>query len=258
MKRLSVMAACALGILLILVPSAAFAQTPKPPKLAAGKPERAAVYINGGYQPGATDVQSTVNFSSNVETGSFSSTFRVKPPPALDAGARVRVWKYLSVGVAYTSFSTRGEATVTAQIPHPFFFRTPRAIDGTAPSERNETAVHVRAVVTSPPGRRLQFTGFAGPAFFSVRQTLIDKVNYSEAYPFDTATFTSAATRRVSTSKTGAGVGADVAYYFMKHLGVGLSASYAKVTFNLKAVDDSTVSISAGGAMVGIGARIRF
>lgn len=254
MTRLRSLAVCAL----ILMPTAAFAQAPETSKPAPGKPERGTIYANGGYQSGASDVQSTVTFSSNVETGSFTSTFRVKPQPALDVGARVRVWKRLSIGVAYTSFSSSGDATVAAQIPHPFFFRTPRAIEGTASSERKETAVHVRAVFTSPPGRKLQFTGFVGPAFFSVEQTLVDKVNYSEAYPFDTATFTSATTRRVSASKTGVGVGADVAYYFMKHLGVGLTASYAKVTFSLKAVDDSTVSISAGGAIVGIGARIRF
>ena len=238
-----------------LAPAAGFAQTPK---TAPAKSEHGAVYINYGYLSGTKDVQSAVSFPSNVETGTFTSQFRLKPGAALDAGGRVRVWKRLSVGVAFTSFSANRDASVTGQIPHPFFFRTPRSIEGTAAIERKETAVHVRAVVTSAPGRKIQFTGFAGPAFFSVKQTLVDKVNYSEAYPFDSATFTSATTRRVSKSKTGIGVGADVAYYFMKHIGVGLSATYSKITFDLKAVDDSPVSISAGGAIAGLGLRIRF
>jgi hypothetical protein len=239
----------------LLAPSAALAQTGAP---RASKNERGAIYINYGYLSGTSDVQSTVSFPVNVETGTFTSKFDVKPGPALDAGARVRIWKRLGAGVAFTSFATNRDATVTAQIPHPFFFGRPRAIEGTASIERKETAVHVRAVVTSPGGRKLQAAAFAGPVFFSVDQTLVDKVTYSDAYPFDTATFRSAATRRVKTSKTGFGIGADVAYYFMKHVGVGLSGTYAKIDFNLKAVDDSTVSVSAGGGIAGLGIRIRF
>lgn len=242
-------------VVFLLLPATAFAQKPK---AAAPKNDRGTIYVNGAYQAGTSEVQGTVGFTANLEKGSFTSKAPVKEGPALDAGARVRVWKYVSVGVAFTSFSANGNATITGQVPHPFFFNTPRSIEGTTASERKETAVHVRAVFTSAPGRKLQFTGFAGPAFFSVTQTLVDKANYSDAYPFDTATFTSATTRRVSKSKTGIGAGADVAYYFTKNLGVGLSATYAKVSFDLKAVDESAVSINAGGALVGVGVRIRF
>lgn len=244
----------ALGALLV-IPSAALAQKPK---TASPANDRGAIYVNGGYQAGASDVQSTVSFTANVETGSFTSKFHVKEGPALDAGARVRVWKRLSIGAVVTSFTANGDATVTGKIPHPFFFQTPRTIEGTTSNEHKETSFQLRAIVTSPAGRKLQFSGFAGPAFFSLKQTVVDRVNYSEAYPFDTATFTSAATRVVSRSKTGIGIGGDVAYYFTKNLGVGLSATYAKVTFDLKAVDDSTISVSAGGAVVGLGVRIRF
>lgn len=240
---------------ILLIPAAALAQTPSAPR---AKTERGAIYLNGGYQAGTADVQDTVNFTSSAETGTFTWKFPVKPGAALDAGGRVRVWKRLSIGVAVTRFQANGTATVTALIPHPFFFKTPRTVEGTASIERQETAVHLRAVFASAPGRKLQFTGVVGPAFFTVKQNLVDKVNYSEAYPFDSATFTSATTRSVSKSKTGLGVGADVAYYFQKNLGVGLSASFAKVTFDLKASDDSTASVSAGGAIIGLGVRIRF
>jgi hypothetical protein len=239
----------------LCAPAPASAQRPNttPPKK-----DRVALYVNYGYLTGTKDVQSTVNFPVNVETGSFTTSFDVKPGSALDIGGRVRVWKHFGVGVGFTSFSANGDAPVTGQIPHPFFFNRPRSVEGSVAMERKETVVHVRAVVSSSASRKLQATAFAGPAFFSVDQTLADKLNYSEAYPFDSATFTSVTTRRVSTSKTGVGVGADLAYYFTRNIGVGLSGTYSKITFGLKAADESTVSVSAGGGIAGLGIRIRF
>ncbi|TAK16593.1 MAG: hypothetical protein EPO35_05030 [Acidobacteria bacterium] len=245
----------ALAALALCLPSLAFAQKRKAP---VKNVDHGEIYVNGAYQGSSGDVSSTVSFTANLETGSFTSKFRVMPGAAFDAGGRVRVWKRLGVGAAVTSFSANGTTDITGQVPHPFFFRTPRSITGEASIERKETAFHLRAVVSSPPGRRLQFSGFAGPVFFSVSQTLVDKANYSDAYPFDTATFTSATTRRVSKSKTGFGAGADVAYYFMKNLGVGFSASFASGSFDLRAVDDSPVAIKAGGGLAGLGLRIRF
>ena len=245
----------ALVSIALCVPSVALAQKPKTP---AKNVDRGEIYVNGAYRGGTDDVSSTVSFTANLETGSFTSTFPVKAGAAFDAGGRVRVWKRLGVGVAVTSFSTNGTADITGRVPHPFFFNTPRSISGTASIERKETAFHLRAVVSSRPGRRLQFSGFAGPVFFSVSQTLVDRANYSDAYPFDTATFTSATTRRVSKSKTGFGAGADVAWYFMKNLGVGFSASFSGGSFTLKAVDDSSVAMKGGGALAGLGLRIRF
>lgn len=239
----------------LCVPALTFAQKPKPPVRSI---DRGEIYVNGAYQAATEDVSSTVAFTANLETGSFTSRFPVKPGAAIDAGGRVRVWRRLSVGVAVTSFSANGSADITGRVPHPFFFDTPRSIAGTAALERKETAVHLRAVVSSPPGRRLQAAAFAGPVFFSVSQTLVDTANYSDAYPFDSAAFTSATTRRVSKSKTGFGAGADVAWYFTKNLGVGFSASFAGGSFDLRAVDDSRVAVKAGGGLAGLGLRIRF
>ena len=239
----------------LLLPGAALAQSKKRPVSTA---DRGTIYINGAYQGTPSDVQSTVKFAANAETATFTTSFRVKAGPALDVGGRVRVWKRLSVGVAYTSFAANRDADVTASIPHPFFFNQPRSVSGTAPFERKETVVHLRVVAASAPGRRLQLTGFAGPAFYSVTQTLVERVNYLDVYPFDSVTFASAATRRVSQSKTGFGAGADVAYYFSKNGGVGLTATYAKADIDLKAIDDSTVTVHAGGATAGVGLRIRF
>ncbi len=241
-----------LGVTVISVaalPAHAFGQTVN---------ERVVISVNGAYQTGTSDVSSTVGFTANAEQTTFAYKFAVKPGPALDVMGRIRLIRTLGIGVAYTSFSANGPADITSQIPHPFFFNQPRNIAGQASLDRKETALHVRATISSAPGRRLQFTVFAGPVFFSMKQDLVSSVAYTDAYPYDTATFASAATKQVSQSKTGFGAGVDVAYYFSKNIGVGAVASIARATISAMAADNSAVSIDVGGTTFGVGLRVRF
>jgi len=227
----------------------AFAQAPT---------ERVAISINGSYQAGTSDVSSTVGFEANAERGSYSYTFPVTPGPAFDVAARIRVRKNVGVGVAFTSFSASGAADITGQVPHPFHFNQLRDISGTTPMDRKETAFHIRATINSTPGKNLQYTVFVGPVLFSIKQDLVENVSYSDSYPYDLAAFSSASVRQISQSKMGFGAGADVAYYFSKNAGIGAVATVAKANFSVKASDDSSVSLSAGGTSIGIGLRLRF
>lgn len=249
--RLGVIAILGAAVIsVVALPDQAFGQ--------AASNERIVIGISGAYQAGTSDVSSTVGFTANAEHTTFTYKFPVKPGPAVDVMGRIRLIKNLGIGVAYTSFSANGTADITSQIPHPFFFNQPRSIAGQASLDRKETAFHIRATISSAPGRKLQFTAFAGPTFFTVTQGLVDSVAYADSYPYDTAAFSSATTKQVSQSKTSFGAGADVAYFFSKNIGIGAVASVAKTTMSAKAADDSAVSIDVGGTSFGVGLRLRF
>lgn len=220
--------------------------------------ERVVVSVNGIQQTGTSAVDSTVSFTANAETATFTSHFPVKAGPGFDAGIRLRLRGAFGIGAAISQFSATGTADISAKIPHPFFFNQPRSISGSAGMTRDETVVRVSLVVASAPGKKLQFSAFAGPAFFSVKQDLVDSVTYTDAYPYDTATFGQAATRKVSLSKVGFAAGGDVAYFFSSRIGLGVSAVVASTTINTKASDSSSLDISAGGTQIGAGLRLRF
>jgi hypothetical protein len=228
------------------------------PAAAQAVADRGAVYVNAGYQSGTSDVAATGAFTVNVEPASFVTRFPVKSGPAFEAGGEVRVWRLLSAGAGVSKFSHSGDAAITADIPHPFFFDQSRAIAGTAPFERSETALHLRLVISSPAGRRLAGSAYAGPSFFSVKQTIATAVNYSEAYPYDAATFTSASTTLASATKTGFHAGANVTYYVTKQFGIGGSVTYATASMDVAGANDTTVHVKAGGLIAGAGLRLRF
>jgi len=222
----------------------------------------AVISVNGIYQGGTDAASHTVSFTMNAETATFTSNFPVKSGPGVDAGLRVglRVGVRGAIGVAIgiTHFTAAGSADVTAKIPHPFFFNQSRSIAGTTNLSREETTTRLAVVFSSAANKKLQFSAFVGPAFFSVKQGLVDAVTYTDSYPYDTATFGQATTKQVSKTKTGVTAGADVSYFFAKRIGIGLTAAVVKATIPVTAADGSSVSLSAGGTQIGAGLRFRF
>ena len=192
---------------------------------------RGFVTINGGYQVASTDFADNVVFTRAtrnglvwqfVEEGDFDAGYPVDTGVALDVSGGVRVWQNLAIGVGVSRFRRDVDANVAARIPHPFFFDQHRPISGTAVGpRRQEIAVHVQALWIVPVNDRFDLALFGGPTFVDVTQGLLTEVEFTETFPFDTATFTGAATGEQSKSAVGFNVGVDLAFYFSGHLGVG-------------------------------------
>ena len=99
---------------------------------------------------------------------------------------------------------------------------------------------------------------FGGPTFFIVDQDLATEVEFTHAFPFDTASFTGVTTSSESESGIGFNVGIDVGYYFSPTLGVGGMARFTRGTVDFISVDGGSASATVGGLNVGGGLRVRF
>jgi len=238
-------------------PTAAPASAAKPKAASAGRwTDIGYITVSGGYQAGSSGFSETFGFQQYLEQASVTTQYPKKDGPTFDVGGGFRVWRNLAAAVAVSSVSRSTDGAVTGSIPHPFHFSTGRAIEGTAGLTRTETAVHVQAAYVVPAGRRMLVTVSGGPSFFSVKQSLVQSVQYSESYPFDTATLASAPTTSASTSVTGFNAGLDVGYYFTRSVGVGMMVRYAGATLALPS-HDATISTKVGGVLAGGGLRLR-
>jgi hypothetical protein len=176
---------------------------------------RGYISANGGYQTTSTDFLDSVDFTEFLEQARVESSYSVGTGPQLDLAGAVRLWRLVGVGMGVTRFSRTGDASVVAQIPHPFFFDRPRSIEGEAAGlKREEIAVHLQAVAFLPTRGRFSVALFGGPSLFSVKQSLVSRVKYDEQYPYDTAAFSGAQAGRASESNLGFNAGADVGYFF--------------------------------------------
>src|SRR5207249_19273 len=101
---------------------------------------------------------------------------------------------------------------ITAQVPHPFFFNSPRTVTGRATGlAHNETAIHAN-VVYAVPSKSIDLLISGGPSLIRLGQDVVDNVAYSESYPYDTATFTKALVSNGAWWGIGWNAGADASW----------------------------------------------
>ena len=225
----------------------------------AAQPARVFIDVNGGTQVSTTDFANNVSFIEFVEAGDLTARHRIDTGPMLDVSGGFVLGRGLAIGLGFTRFDTRHDAGVEARVPHPFFFDRRRSVSGVAPDlTRQEQAVHLQLRWFTPLPGPIQLAVFAGPSFFSVEQDLVTAVSVTQSFPFDTANFASAATRRHSESKTGYHVGADVAVFFSRYVGIGGLVRVSRATVDFTSEDGEPVSVDVGGVQVGGGLRVRF
>jgi hypothetical protein len=221
--------------------------------------DRARVSINGGTQPASTTFSSTTSSPLYQENSTFNTTYTVPTGPLFDGGLLVRVKGNFGVGFALSSFNKGKDASVAGSIPHPFFFNTPRNINGTAGSlERTEFAAHIQAAYVFPL-RRFDVVVSGGPTFFNVKQDLVSGATFTETYPYDTAAFGTATTTKATGTKLGFNAGADVGVRLSSNFGVGALLRFSRANLTLPLTGSSSgVSVDAGGLQVGGGVRFYF
>jgi hypothetical protein len=248
-------------------PAAAVPQTatrrPSAPSAAPGKAsawsDRGYVSLNGTYQATSNAFTGTATFVQNVEAGSVTTTYDSARPPVLDVGGAARVWRNLAVGAAVTWLSRDRNGSLSASVPHPFLFNTPRTMSGAvADVPRREVALHLNASWVVPAGRKTQIAIFGGPSIFRVTQGLVTDVTTSSAYPYDTATFVSATTVEQSQSQLGFNGGVDITARVAKFFGVGAIVRYSRASLQFPLSSGQETSIRAGGLQVGGGVRLAF
>src|SRR5690349_8752111 len=152
---------------LLAAPSPALAQR-------SAKPPRVTIGVSGGVQQAAEDVSDHFSFPKNVETETVDVKYPMKPWALIDLAAGYRVWKNLGVGVAVSATSGKGDAEVTASVPHPFFFNQPRTVTGTETGiAHSETGIHVQVQYLVPATGRLHVTLAGGPSWLSVDHEVV-------------------------------------------------------------------------------------
>ena len=225
---------------------------------AAAQP-RVTLAVNGGYQSTTTEFDDSFTFPLHQETATVRTTYPIDAAALFDASGAVRLWRGLGAGVGYSRFSKDGTVGVEASLPHPFFLQRNREISGESGDMlREEHGLHAFAQYALPPFSRLHVVLFGGPSIFDITQSIANGVNFTEEYPYDTATFVGVDSRRVKGTATGFNAGADVRWMFSNAVGVGVLLRVARAQVDLDADDNRTITVDAGGAQFGVGLRLAF
>lgn len=168
-----------------------------------------------------------------------------------------------AVGVNLDFINYEQTAGLAISIPHPLFFNRPGTdVAVSEVLDRKDRNVDIRAVYIAPTPQEWSVQVFGGPTYLSVKEDRIGGILYNQSAPASGAnnvTITSTLKDTVSGSTWGFNVGADVGYFFTRHVGLGgqVSANRGTVTLTDPFVDDD-VDRSAGHVTFGGGLRLRF
>jgi hypothetical protein len=224
--------------------------------------DRGYVNVSAGAETTSGELDGARNFRLYGENGTISVRQGIDSGGLFDIAAGARVWRNLSVGIAYHREGTSGEGTADATVPNPGFTDRPRSVTVNASDlNRTEHAVHLQFGYMVPLNERLSVHLFVGPSFFSLHQDVISDVSFTEgAFPFTSVTATPAIAE-TSDSGTGYNIGADVAYQLYEttsvKVGLGFFLRYAGATVQVPVLDNS-VGSDVGGLQFGFGGRLRF
>jgi hypothetical protein len=226
--------------------------------VAAQSSDRIVIGVNGGVQTGATRLTDHFEFETNVETATVDVKYPARAAVLIDGSVAVRLWKQLGAGVAVSETTRSGSADVDARIPHPLLFQQPRTVSGSQSGVSDaQTGIHLQLSYAVPVTRRLTITLAGGPSYVHVSQDVVSDVKYSESYPYDVATFTSATTKPTTAGAVGFNAGADVRWMFARSFGIGGMVRFTRATVDLGS-GDRALSVDAGGVQVGAGVRVAF
>ncbi len=218
------------------------------------------ITLNAGAELLTPRVEERITITENVESTPISASIPLGIAPTVDGGATLRLSPRVGLGASFSFGVRQSDAEVTAAIPHPFYFNARRDVSGTAPGlDGRELAIHGEVRVYL---RELRFADVAivgGPSVFLVRQDLVNRVTYTEAYPYDTATFSGVTTESTSGTQVGFNVGADIVRRLRRRnvarkVGVGVLVRYTGAWVDVPVVGNTT-TIRTGGLQALAGFR---
>ncbi len=250
--------ALAMAGALILAAGTAHAQ---PGRTQAGRApsDRIRLVVNGGalIAPGSFGQRFTL--TRNVESAPVTTDLSLGTGGVLEAGARLRVHRRLSIGAVGFVASSTASGTLNAQLPHPLYFNRPRDVSGDLSGlTRKERGVHVELAVPLRVSDRDELTLLGGPSYFSVEQALITDLTYTDSYPYDTATLDDTTSTTVKKSGPGFNIGAELTRQVSRSARVAVLGRYSRGTLSLSAAQENGAEVRAGGIQVGIGLRVSF
>lgn len=189
-----------------------------------------------------------------AEEGSLSSSYKVGNAPGGAFDLQYNLGPRFGLRAGAQTFSRKSTGTFDAQIPHPFFFSRPRSVTGTQSGLTfSEAAYSVTGVLRAGSGKWvLNLEG--GPAYFSVKATVADRITFSDVYPYDTATFNGISSSKRKVSPFGFAVGLEVGRQINPSVSLIAQGRFSQGSGDID-VNGQKIKIKAGGAQARIGLR---
>lgn len=220
--------------------------------------DRVRLFLNGAFAPTSLDFAETRTFTEFAEEGKIDSRYTSNSGPGGELGLQYFFTRQFGLGTSFYISKRDGKAGYDASIPHPLYLNRPRTaaadLSGLSYKE-NAALVDLMVRTGSSP---LELVLAAGVSFLKVEADLVQRIEYTQTYPYDSVTVTGVPTSKFSDSPVGWNVSGSVDYHIGSRFGLGVQARFSRAKAKLIPVTGQTVEIDAGGLQLGGGFRLYF
>lgn len=222
------------------------------------EPSRARIFVNGAFGVTSLDFSEARRYTLFAEESTLNAAYEAKSGFGFEAGLQYRFLRHLGVAASFASADRDESASIETGLPHPLYFDQPRQLSGNVDGyAHKETALHFDLVYAARSGA-LEFAVFAGPSRIKVETNVVERIDFSQSYPFDTATLTGLPARTVEDSPFGFNVGGSLDYVLGDNFGLGVQARFSRASAKLTPAEGASLEIDAGGLQVAAGLRLYF
>ena len=214
--------------------------------------DQAFLNANIGVQAGSHTLATNSAFELYEEPATISSDQSVDGGAFFEIAAGYKVWRNLTVGLAFSHMSSDADVNITGSIPDQAITDRPRPVSGSVSGAgHSENALHLQGVWMMPVTDKVDVGFQFGPTIFFVSQDVPTSVSVSEPGP----TITSISVTDEGKTTMGIHFGIDVTYLIRPRLGIGGLARYSWGSIDVPVATDN---LTVGGFQLGVGVRYRF
>lgn len=217
-------------------------------------------------QPSQGAQSFTVRTPVFEEMASFASAYPELPSArGGNIGGGFNVHPRFGGGVHIVNVNYELPVGIAVNVPHPLIFNRFAADSDVTSSalERRDRSIDILAAYVLPTPDAIRIRLFGGPTHFRVSQDMVSDVHFNQAFNLlgaNIVDITRSDQRRVEGSAWGFNLGADVAYFFSRYIGVGAVVRFNKGTVEMdeQPLTGESAEWQAGHTIVGGGLRLRF
>lgn len=217
------------------------------------------LFVNGAFDVTSLDWSESRKYKEFAEESTIEAAYEASPGPGFEAGLEYTFVRRFGVAVSFASATRDESATVRSDLPHPFYFNRKRPVEGEAKGfSHKETALHFDVVYAAKAGS-LGYSLFAGVSRIKVETDLVkEPLQFSQTYPYDTATLTGIPADTFEDTPTGFNVGGGLDYRIGRNFGFGAQVRFSRAKAKFTPSEGNSLEVDAGGLQVAAGARVFF
>ena len=232
------------------------------------------ISVDGGLQTTtlASIVADPTTFEHFSEEGELTRGVAIDRLPTVAIAGGVRVWRNAGVRLGFFRFARNHDSELSVSIPHPFFFDDHRVVSTRSlKNTQLERSLDVHGYWSLPFGDRLNVQLFGGPSLYFRDLEVAGVQIGAEVYPYDASPGTRVVKFERHPTVLGWTGGADVSFFFSRHLGFGSTARFSLASTEIELpvvgivteiLERSERSVSSrfnfGGGQISAGFRVRF